>query len=74
MQRFDICRTYFSEANELTRAQDTGKAEEIEAWLELLADAYDVLPMHVTKPNEPLPFNRGASQLIHLVCRVSHEG
>ena len=30
---------------ELTREQDPGKAEEIEAWLELLAGAYNVLPM-----------------------------
>lgn len=30
---------------ELTREQDTEKAEEIEAWLELVADAYNVLPM-----------------------------
>lgn len=30
---------------ELTREQDAGKAEEIEAWLELVAGAYNVLPM-----------------------------
>ena len=30
---------------ELTREQDPGKAEEIEAWLALVADAYNVLPM-----------------------------
>lgn len=30
---------------ELTREQDAGKASEIEAWLELLAGAYNVLPM-----------------------------
>lgn len=30
---------------ELTREQDPGKAEEIEAWLALLAGAYNVLPM-----------------------------
>lgn len=30
---------------ELTREQDPGKAEEIEAWLELVAGAYNVLPM-----------------------------
>jgi predicted nucleic acid-binding protein len=30
---------------ELTREQDPGKAQEIEAWLELLAGAYNVLPM-----------------------------
>lgn len=30
---------------ELTREQDTEKAEEIEAWLGLVADAYNVLPM-----------------------------
>lgn len=30
---------------ELTREQDTEKALEIEAWLELLAGAYNVLPM-----------------------------
>lgn len=30
---------------ELTREQDPGKAEEIEAWLELVAGAYNVLPI-----------------------------
>ena len=30
---------------ELTREQDAAKAQEIEAWLESLADAYNVLPM-----------------------------
>lgn len=30
---------------ELTREQDKAKAEEIEAWLELVASAYNVLPM-----------------------------
>jgi len=30
---------------ELTREQDSGKAEEIEAWLGLVTDAYNVLPM-----------------------------
>ncbi len=30
---------------ELTREQDAKKAEEIEAWLELVAGAYNVLPM-----------------------------
>lgn len=30
---------------ELTREQDAAKAEEIEAWLELVAGAYNVLPM-----------------------------
>lgn len=30
---------------ELTREQDAGKASEIEAWLELVAGAYNVLPM-----------------------------
>ena len=30
---------------ELTREQDTGKATEIEAWLELVAGSYNVLPM-----------------------------
>ena len=30
---------------ELTREQDAAKAEEIEAWLELVASAYNVLPM-----------------------------
>lgn len=32
-------------AIELTREQDPGKAQEIEAWLELVAGAYNVLPM-----------------------------
>lgn len=30
---------------ELTREQDAAKADEIEAWLELVAGAYNVLPM-----------------------------
>lgn len=30
---------------ELTREQDQGKAAEIEAWLDLVASAYNVLPM-----------------------------
>ena len=30
---------------ELTRSQDADKASEIEAWLDLLAQAYNVLPM-----------------------------
>ena len=30
---------------ELTREQDSEKANEIEAWLELVANAYNVLPM-----------------------------
>lgn len=30
---------------ELTREQDAGKAREIEAWLDLVADSYNVLPM-----------------------------
>jgi len=30
---------------ELTRDQDQAKAAEIEAWLELVASAYNVLPM-----------------------------
>ena len=30
---------------ELTREQDPGKAADIEAWLELVAGAYNVLPM-----------------------------
>lgn len=30
---------------ELTREQDAAKAEEIEVWLELVASAYNVLPM-----------------------------
>ena len=30
---------------ELTREQDTRKADEIEAWLALVAEAYNVLPM-----------------------------
>lgn len=30
---------------ELTREQDAAKAEELEAWLELVASSYNVLPM-----------------------------
>lgn len=33
---------------EITRAQDEGKASEIEAWLELVASSYNVLPMDAT--------------------------
>jgi toxin FitB len=33
---------------ELTREQDPEKAEEIETWLELVASAYNVLPMDAT--------------------------
>jgi len=33
---------------EPTREQDPGKAEEIEAWLELVAGSYNVLPMDAT--------------------------
>lgn len=33
---------------ELTREQDPGKADEIEAWLALVAEAYNVLPMDAT--------------------------
>lgn len=33
---------------ELTREQDPAKAQEIEAWLEQLANAYNVLPMDAT--------------------------
>lgn len=31
---------------ELTREQDAAKAAEIEAWLELVADTYNILPMN----------------------------
>lgn len=31
---------------ELTREQDAAKAAELETWLELVAGAYNVLPMH----------------------------
>lgn len=33
---------------EITREQDTGKAHEIDAWLEQVAAAYNVLPMDAT--------------------------
>lgn len=33
---------------ELTREQNTDKAQDIEAWLELVASAYNVLPMDAT--------------------------
>ncbi|WP_374328456.1 type II toxin-antitoxin system VapC family toxin [Azonexus sp.] len=33
---------------EITREQDPDKAKEIEAWLELVAGAYNVLPMDAT--------------------------
>ena len=33
---------------ELTREQDQAKAQEIEAWLEMLTSSYNVLPMHAS--------------------------
>ena len=33
---------------EITREQDTAKASEIEAWLEMVASSYNVLPMDAT--------------------------
>ena len=33
---------------EITREQDEGKASEMEAWLELVASSYNVLPMDAT--------------------------
>ncbi len=53
LQSIDDAQVYLSAVTlgeiqagiELTREQDPGKAEEIEAWLELLAAAYNVLPM-----------------------------
>jgi hypothetical protein len=33
---------------EITREQDPGKADEIEVWLALVAEAYNVLPMDAT--------------------------
>ena len=33
---------------EITREQDAAKAAEIEAWLELVASAYNILPMDAT--------------------------
>ncbi|WP_218509004.1 type II toxin-antitoxin system VapC family toxin [Variovorax sp. dw_308] len=43
---------------ELTREQDTEKADEIEAWLEMLSAAYNVLPMDV-------PAFRNWARLMH---------
>lgn len=43
---------------ELTREQDSRKADEIEAWLELVAGAYNVLPMDV-------PAFRAWARLMH---------
>ena len=53
MQALDGAQVYLSAVTlgelqagvELTRAQDPAKAQEIEAWLELVAQAYNVLPM-----------------------------
>lgn len=53
LQSIDDAQVYLSAVTlgeiqagiELTREQDPGKAEEIEAWLELVAGAYNVLPM-----------------------------
>ena len=53
MQALDGAQVYLSAVTlgelqagvELTRAQDPAKAKEIEAWLELVAQAYNVLPM-----------------------------
>lgn len=53
LQSIDDAQVYLSAVTlgeiqagiELTREQDPGKAEEIEAWLELVAGAYNVLSM-----------------------------
>ena len=44
---------------ELTREQDPAKADEIEAWLAQVAEAYNVLPMDATA------FSRVWAQLMH---------
>lgn len=51
---------------ELTREQDTAKAEEIEAWLELLAGAYNVLPMDAAA-------FRGWARLMHRKSETLYE-
>lgn len=51
---------------ELTREQDTKKADEIEAWLELLSAAYNVLPMDAAT-------FRAWARLMHRKSNTLHE-
>lgn len=51
---------------ELTREQDAAKAEEIEAWLEQVAGAYNVLPMDAAT-------FRGWARLMHRKSETLYE-
>lgn len=51
---------------ELTREQDPRKAEEIETWLELVAGAYNVLPMDAAT-------FRAWARLMHRKCDTLYE-
>ena len=51
---------------ELTREQDANKASEIEAWLELVAGAYNVLPMDA-------PIFRAWARLMHRKSNTLYE-
>lgn len=51
---------------ELTREQDAAKAEDIEAWLEQVAGAYNVLPMDATA-------FRGWARLMHRKSETLYE-
>jgi predicted nucleic acid-binding protein len=51
---------------ELTREQDADKAEEIEAWLALMAGAYNVLPMDAAA-------FRAWARLMHRQSNTSYE-
>ena len=51
---------------ELTREQDPAKATEIEAWLELVASAYNVLPMDA-------PAFRAWAKLMHRKSNTLYE-
>ena len=51
---------------ELTREQDQAKAQEIEAWLEMLTSSYNVLPMHA-------PAFRAWARLMHRKSETVYE-
>ncbi len=51
---------------ELTREQDAGKADEIERWLELVANSYNVIPMDAG-------IFRGWARLMHRASDTLYE-
>ena len=51
---------------ELTRERDASKAAEIEAWVDLVADSYNVLPMDA-------PAFRGGARLMHRQSAALYE-